>query len=43
MTKSRARFLCAELRQHAAEFLKLAQSARGERRAYVLALAKVWT
>ena len=32
-----------ELRQHAAEFLKLAQSASGEGRACLLAIAKAWT
>jgi hypothetical protein len=32
-----------ELRQHAAEFLKLAQSASGEGKACLLAMARVWT
>jgi hypothetical protein len=32
-----------ELREHAAEFLKLAHSARGEGRACLLAMAKLWT
>jgi hypothetical protein len=31
-----------ELRQHAADFLKLAQSASGEGRACLLAIAKAW-